>query len=810
MNYGHVHMACHCNYVSHNLLDCNFNEYWIEYSETKIELKYYGTVEWINFDANSENIYVPIVDIVNKLYDAYDLNFINNKWNFKLSYHVENAFITESIKMNVKAIKQDGSEKFYLARCRYLSRVGMADFSHYIYLKCIADGEDQDISDLIYISNTTFYNSSIIWRNKNDINTQIKRITTLKFVKTYEYINNSYIKFLVENVGNLPNKAEIKIDIYAIYVYPDNQRIFMNNPKTAVCIYENNMLTCGFNATSEFLIKLASIKYKGTTIWTNLQDRIVTIPKNHTLTFERAYNLFFLDKWYFIVEVKKINDLTSYSTVIIDIIQNSQETTATCEYIKNTNDITCYSDYDIQSSHDIVKLNINRKYGSISWENNIEDNTIIGAYKINRMDINFRDAYDMYFSSQKKWIFSIYAEEKNWISRGLVNTNIYVTKSDGTQFNALAQCLIHTKDLAIIKMICQALYTNQEKEDLIKMNPNIILMQTNIFWNNLYSYSPIVLKTSLFLEKYEWEKGINNKYILNIKVKDNGILPVGSKVVLDINTRDFFYWRIYLNSTNCTATKNNLIYCGDAGYMSLDYLKTPDSSVRWLNDKNDDSFRFSINRKANIVSADRLYYLDIDKKWHFNLTLRRDFVPPEKFSLKADILYGNVKKIANCINREYTLCCQLDESNQDRNTLIQYFKENYYRQNIIAIPLWTELTFEKAEHLRFEKKSWNFNIKVKDENIPENSVIYVDIDIIYSLIDQDFERFETANCTYKSKILICDYKGRDIDYLYCIKIMANKINSSISTVPKWNNVKNDKISIYLDVYTGFISSTRIY
>ncbi len=86
----------------------------------------------------------------------------------------------------------------------------------------------------------------------------------------------------------------------------------------------------------------------------------------------------------------------------------------------------------------------------------------------------------------------------------------------------------------------------------------------------------------------------------------------------------------------------------------------------------------------------------------------------------------------------------------------------------------------------------------------------MDIDIIYSLIDQDFERFETANCTYKSKILICDYKGRDIDYLYCIKIMANKINSSISSVTKWNNVSDNKISIYLDVNTGFISSTRIY
>ena len=47
-------------------------------------------------------------------------------------------------------------------------------------------------------------------------------------MKTYEYINNSYIKFLVENAGNLPNKAEIKIDLYINYVYPDNQRIFMN------------------------------------------------------------------------------------------------------------------------------------------------------------------------------------------------------------------------------------------------------------------------------------------------------------------------------------------------------------------------------------------------------------------------------------------------------------------------------------------------------------------------------------------------------------------------------------------------------
>lgn len=172
------------------------------------------------------------------------------------------------------------------------------------------------------------------------------------------------------------------------------------------------MLTYGYNVTSEYLIKFSSIKIKGTTTWTNLQDRLVTIPKNHTLTFERAYNLFFLDKWYFIVKVEKINDLTSYSTVIIDIIQNSQETTATCEYVKNDDEITCYSDYDIQSSHYNLKLNPNLKYGSISLKNNIEGNNIVGAYRSNRIDINFRDAYDMYFSSQKNGYFQYIQKKK--------------------------------------------------------------------------------------------------------------------------------------------------------------------------------------------------------------------------------------------------------------------------------------------------------------------------------------------------------------------------------------------------------------
>ncbi|MBO6244248.1 MAG: hypothetical protein J6O41_06790 [Clostridia bacterium] len=71
------------------------------------------------------------------------------------------------------------------------------------------------------------------------------------------------------------------------------------------------------------------------------------------------------------------------SLVIIDIIQNSKETTASCQLLyqgsnSQEEEMYCVSDYPNQLSNDVVKINTNKKYGSISWTQDItgENNNI--------------------------------------------------------------------------------------------------------------------------------------------------------------------------------------------------------------------------------------------------------------------------------------------------------------------------------------------------------------------------------------------------------------------------------------------------
>ena len=135
------------------------------------------------------------------------------------------------------------------------------------------------------------------------------------------------------------------------------------------------------------------------------------IPLITKLKYIKSYGLFFADKWNFMIDAYYINIIPKYSKAIIDILHNSEETTATCEIIgcqRKITNISCVSDFESQSNNDVIQINPNKTYGSIEWEPALSesDNKEIEIPEYKKIEINFIDAYDMEFSNNK-WVFTI-------------------------------------------------------------------------------------------------------------------------------------------------------------------------------------------------------------------------------------------------------------------------------------------------------------------------------------------------------------------------------------------------------------------
>ena len=122
----------------------------------------------------------------------------------------------------------------------------------------------------------------------------------------------------------------------------------------------------------------------------------------------------------------------------------------------------------------------------------------------------------------------------------------------------------------------------------------------------------------------------------------------------------------------------------------------------------------------------------------------------------------------------------------------------------VQIPLKTELTFEKASNLKVvtidTEKTWEFDIFIKDNDIPENSFIIVDIIIIFPTKGIK----SIANCYHENKVLKCQALPKDFDsnyyYIYLLQI---KDPNSNSTVTKWNNMEEIKAQVNIDTVNIF-------
>ena len=273
-------------------------------------------------------------------------------------------------------------------------------------------------------------------------------------------------------------------------------------------------------------------------------------------------------------------------------------------------------------------------------------------------------------------------------------------------------------------------------------------------------------------------------------------------------------------TANCTADSLNILSCISTCRGSFEpnlvFYKSMKSSVTWLNPEEED---YSILRKANVelISVNYLYFED--NKWHFNVST---FLGHAK--VIVDILYDNTPSTATCFGKKsHILTCTVNKESQSKLSLIQLKKEKpegststvtwINVQKDLDIPLYTELTFDKVDYLRFADGSWKFDAYIKDNDIPENALIIADIELLKRLGISNTKKMNSiANCIHNNKKLECSViieRSDDDPYIYTPSLIKNKNPNSISSVIQWKEMTNDVTPIILTDSFDFYYANKI-
>ena len=566
-----------CTHKSH-YLNCEFTYkrgayYSIQISANKIS----GSINWKNLE---ENVSIPYYTKMNFFSDAYYLDLINGQWSYTLYASQSESFGSSStpITINSKIVKQDGTSYIYFTKC-----VGMN-----LYFTCTVIGSNQNIKDLVYVTpdspNSANKEISVDWDGKITSDKIIARNATLNLDRLYDLRRAGNFdwefKIDVSQDQNLPNGATL----WAEYC-------FTTHYDKSVCTYNDHVLLCTNKLGSSQYFLFLNKGPLGSITWSNLKEREIQIPLNATLTFNKAYGKLFTNKWTFVLNADKKTACPQESKLIIDIIHNEEETTASCFIIYSN--MICVSDYETQTSEDIIKLSPNQKYGSVEWESGLVTETNIESYTFasEELELDLRYAINLNFANNR-WAFEIAASYNSGNKQLDMNlkykVDVLVKKSSGEELKKSATCLPYIRgDNPSQRLICGCGYENQNKDDLIQIAyQKHDETSLNIKWSSLTKNYLIALNTELIFDEVTNYRKIDRYWNFDVKLKDNEniILPIGSKVIISTSLTS------PNNYLNCTAESKTILSCPTTNSYSeqpnaiIILLKKIQTSVTWLNE----------------------------------------------------------------------------------------------------------------------------------------------------------------------------------------------------------------------------------
>ena len=632
----------------------------------------------------------------------------------------------------------------------------------------------------------------------------------LTFVKIYDllYTQNKFksttwtFKILLEDDEDLVDGTPFSLNMRLANINETKTaEYYMTTFCEEYCTYQkaDHILNCyafvGCSKSADQLIKFSPKNYSrfsiyqyGNVTWKNFYifssdyERDMDINLNHTFIFTKAYGAFFTDKWNFLISVINTGKTPLYSKVIIDIFHGTNQTTATCKllykgYNSSEEAIFCFSDSNKQTANDIIKINTKQKYGSIKWEEGINEyNNLVEFYpnEFKNIVLTLEDAYDLYFEKEK-WFFTILAKNpSNQIDLAIYKVDIGVKKYNRINIiQSTADCYLIEGFVTsnsypnATRLLCSCQYEDQNKDDLITL---VYPKSTDgtITWSKSFS-SPyaITLKTSINLLNTYWNSTSKS---LNIEISDDGILPLNSKVTIDLIgiSPSYDYYQ-----SNCTAISKKLLICQSEEYISLTYgdppkltnLKSDKSSVTWKNYK---------SLELDVKYVTKKYYSD-KKNWKIDIIISNKDIPLNTYiDIDLNITHGNYDYLtwAGCLLKEEDKFeCYPGQwwykSEIDLIEILTTLKYGsvVYKNSPERLKFMYHLGFKKAYNLYFDK-AWVFDIELSYTNLEENQLITIDI-----LIDNEVNE---ADCILKGKILTCEAQKESQNSDNIIKLIIKK------------------------------------
>ena len=748
-----------------------------------------GTIKWTKSEF-AENSIIMNVKAQTSIY-GYDLDFINNKWKFKV--HLGNTDITFNgyyCYLNVILKNKADAEAQSKALCHRKESK---------YFECELSEGTQTIDDLVYISSdqtgaTVSFESNLL----NDKKLMI-RLITLKFKDAYElkYDNKKWkFKIEVEAEGTAASIVREGLNVtVALFRNGDGEH-------TASCIYsiigEKKILSCERDKDAQYeddLIRLIPQKSVGSVTWSNSNDysENIKIPLEVELTHVLSYYLVFENsKWTFKIDAAPTSKIPSQSFIIVNIVyETNQYTTAKCLGIsQNAGTINagaqttyiCECGLEETKSFQISK---DKGSGSVTWESLTQSITIE-----KKIELSFAESNNMkatWTSSGSKWTFDVNFENTKSLDLDTSKTYSldisYIKQGETTFHDTKASCQLKS---GINTFSC--VYSNSYKTYILYVRPTKNEDSNIINWINLTERKQINLNAELTFKK--GSLSYNNNWFLNIEVTipNNAAFPLGSQLIIDINegtTQKTMECVAASNALKCD-TKISTTSAATLPNYSLVRIKTEASSVKWLNNEANDLFYyFFLFATLDFVSAKNLIF--DSNIWKFTL-FTSNF--PDKTKLRIDILYSGIPSTATCI-KDSTILCTLDNTNQSKDSLVKIYRikgsESTITWNNVledkSIITNADLNVESIKHLSYESnKKWEFIMNVKDCDLPLNSAVQIDIQYQSSP--------NTATCKLTSEtVLTCVPDVDNQQKSHTLTISYDKYLGSVT----YNNPANNLI-----------------
>ena len=358
-----------------------------------------------------------------------------------------------------------------------------------------------------------------------------------------------------------------------------------------------------------------------------------------------------------------------------------------------------------------------------------------------------------------------------------------------------------------------------------KQNPNQLIKLDNrkqgeikVVNINVKNYS-IPLKTDLeFISSYYNTLESNQYFSFILEAKNNSIIPLGSKLTLDIlkdNISELATCFLQSSDINrvILSCKTQTKISSQYSKIFLNNKKSKYSSIT-LEKLSGDQSEIYLNTTLTVNNVDNLYFNSTDKKWSFHINVGYPTFLLENSKIIVDLIYNNTAQKMNSTstcryhNKGYFFLCFSDKENQTildsfyisttgNKATVKLEPEN--KLDIIMKSLYN-INVVRAYDLFFNKNNkWEFILEASKyivDNYTEN-LKSLDINISNS---SDF-----AYCKIDGKLIKCQVESRNQNKYQLITLSKHKKGEiKINNIDSDSNLNKGKIPLKINL--EFISS----